>query len=256
MVFISPIIFSFLLFEKTKESFGKWLNSLIAYSIQPIFITLYMFIAISLMDGILTGSAVFELDGRAICSSRCISAVSASFEGEAAYQTCLKSSGENVKVFYPMKDSVRCILKFDDFGTAPGFEAIALSFPILINILSHNPAAIAVTLLKAALVMMVLSTFVGQIPGIAAALTGIGSGLDVNTGSAKGVLGKITGPMKSIQKRVNRMGNKGVKAGMKKLKKHRDKKTTNKRSSDIGANVTANTQNSDISEGDNPKSSA
>lgn len=244
MVFISPIIFSFLLFEKTKESFGKWLNSLVAYSIQPIFITIYLFIAISLMDGILTGSAVFHSDGRAICSSRCVYAESVSFKGQDQYDVCIKDGSSNNEIYYPLKDSVRCILKFDDFGTSPGFEAIALTFPILINILSNNPAAVAITLLKAALVMMILSSFVGQIPGIAAALTGTGSGLNIDTSSAKGVLSKITSSLKSVQKRANRMGKKGGKAAAKKLKQHRDKDVNNKSNSnsDSGADVTGNSQ--------------
>lgn len=244
MVFISPIIFSFLLFERTKESFGKWLNSLIAYSIQPIFITLYLFIAISLMDGILTGSAVFHNDGRAICSSRCVNNTGVSFKGQSQYDVCIKDSSTSKEIYYPLKDSVRCILKFDDFGTSPGFEAIALTFPILINILSNNPAAVAITLLKAALVMMILSSFVGQIPGIAAALTGTGSGLNIDTSSAKGVLSKITSSLKSVQKRANRMGKKGGKAAAKKLKQHRDKDVNNKgnSNSDSGADVTGNSQ--------------
>lgn len=244
MVFISPIIFSFLLFEKTKESFGKWLNSLVAYSIQPIFITIYLFIAISLMDGILTGSAVFYSDGRAICSSRCYDDDGVSFKGDDGYDACIQSESSKKEISYPLKDSVRCILKFDDFGTSPGFEAIALTFPILINILSNNPAAIAITLLKAALVMMILSSFVGQIPGIAAALTGTGSGLNIDTGSAKGVLSKITSSLKSVQKRANRMGKKGGKAAAKKLKQHRDKGVNNKSNSnsDSGADVTGNSQ--------------
>ncbi|MDA9573941.1 hypothetical protein N9R48_03360, partial [Rickettsiales bacterium] len=166
------------------------------------------------------------------------------FKGQSQYDECIKDTSPSKEIYYPLKDSVRCILKFDDFGTSPGFEAIALTFPILINILSNNPAAIAITLLKAALVMMILSSFVGQIPGIAAALTGTGSGLNIDTGSAKGVLSKITSSLKSVQKRANRMGKKGGKAAAKKLKQHRDKGVNNKSNSnsDSGADVTGNSQ--------------
>ncbi len=204
MVFVSPIIFSFLLFEKTKDIFGKWLNALIGYSLQPIFLLAYIYIAIFMMDNVLIGSAKFK-DGEIQCDNYCImqGAEEAVKESEDGYEQCKTASEEMRSLFTPKSDSVMCIINFDNFGTAPGFEAIALTIPVLVNIASGDFVVIAITMLKAALVMLLLSSFVGEIPGITNSITGTSS-IKFQSSSPMDIMKKASGAMRSVQKRVNR----------------------------------------------------
>ena len=206
MVFVSPIIFSFLLFDKTKDIFGKWLNVLIGYTLQPIFLLAYIYIAIFMMDNVLIGSAKFE-NGEIQCDNYCITRdqenpVYESIDRDS-YEICKTAPEDMRSLFTPKTDSVMCIVNFDNFGTAPGFEAIALTIPVLVNIASGDFVVIAITMLKAALVMLLLSSFVGEIPGITNSITGTSS-IKFQSSSPSDIMKKAAGAIRSVQKRANR----------------------------------------------------
>ena len=231
MVFISPIIFLFLLFEKTKDFFKKWFMALISFTLQPLFLSAYIFIVITTMDTMLLGSATFNKIGsdqsitkKINCDSYCIHLDNnggdggIAYEGgDSGYERCVSLKDDYAKIYKPMEDSVACIIGFDQFGKLPGLEIIGLPIPILTNLLSGDVTAKIILLLKAALMIFILNKFIGEIPGISAALTG--SKLDMLSLDGNSIFKKGAAAMVSIQKRASRGIKKHGKSAGKSLQK-------------------------------------
>lgn len=229
MVFVSPVIFLSLLFDKTKNIFTKWLTNLIGFALQPVILFAYIFIVVTMMDKVLIGSATFKTMSKnqnaaksLDCEEYCISSYDGSLvkKSENGYEDCIVDYFS--KKINPYTDSVACLVNFDDFGTMPGLEIIGLSIPILDNLLtgkgSVSVGAKIITLLNAALVMYLLNKFISEIPGIASALTGSSSlpGANIETSS---VLNKTAGILSAIQKRATRAAHKAGKSGADAAKK-------------------------------------
>lgn len=174
LVFVSPLIIPTVMFEKTSNIFKGWLKQLISFTLQPMILFAYVALFITVMDQTLIGSAVFTGQApykKISCSKNCY------FTDTGLIS--LKSNGEqsdctarNEKFIDPMNDSVACLINMDDFGSWPGLEWIGLTIPILENILSGDVKKKILTLLKGALVMMLLYGFMDEVSGIASQLIG------------------------------------------------------------------------------------
>lgn len=202
MVFVSPIAFLALLFDRTKSIFDQWLKELLGFCLQPIILFAYLAIFITIMDKALVGSATFNGVGpnkMMSCSSYCADRndVRVPYINNVAP----KCEEKGQHVVDPMDDSAACLLNFSDFGTFPGLEIIGISIKNAINLFSSNPKERILTILRAALVIYILYEFMDQIPLIAADMFG-GRGLPESKANALQMFKSIAGAMAAIQERA------------------------------------------------------
>lgn len=210
MVFISPIIIPCALFAKTNSIFKNWMTNLIAFCLQPMILFAYIAVFVTVMDKTLIGSATF------------VGGTSTPFKSISCSDVCKNSDGTIVpytgdvapacdepgqKMIDPESDSVACMININSFGKFPGLELIGVSIPILLDVLTNNPKAKVLTMLKAFLVMYLLYKFMDEIPGITKALIG-GAELPASKTDAMGLFKKVVGFVTEAQKRINRGINK------------------------------------------------
>ena len=221
MVFVSPIIFPTLLFEKTKGMFDKWLTNLISYCLQPMILFAYIAIFITVLDQTVIGDATFAGAGpfkTISCSKYCQNSFGeiVPFGPDGNPPACDKNNEEMIN---PLDNSVACLINAKDFGTFPGFELVGLTIPIMVNLFSENARERVLTILKGTLVMFLLYKFMDEIPGITGKLIGGGlsggtSGLGQNPVRNFMKVGKFLSnarkrAMGASKKIVSSLGNKG-----------------------------------------------
>ncbi len=213
MVFVSPLIFLMMLFDKTKDAFKKWFMALISFCLQPLFLAAYIFIVLTTMDKLLIGSATFDDFGKnknvktINCQATCqhLSVENGrklTKQDGDLYKQCLQYGDDYAIIKNPMEDSVACLVGFDQFGKVPGLEIIGLTIPIIVNLLSGDVGTKILHLLKAMLMIYLLNKFINEIPGISAALTG--SKLDMMSMDGNSIFKKGGGAFASMQKRAVR----------------------------------------------------
>jgi type IV secretory pathway VirB6-like protein len=207
MVFVSPLIFPTLLFEKTKGMFDKWLTNLISYCLQPMILFAYIAIFITVLDRTVIGDATFVGSGpfkTISCKKYCQNSLGAivPYDANGVAPACDRDGEE---IINPLDNSVACLINAKDFGTFPGFELIGLTIPIMVNLFSENARERVLTMLKGALVMFLLYKFMDEIPSITGKLIG-SSGL---SGGASGLGGnavrnfmKVGNFLRNAQKRA------------------------------------------------------
>jgi len=215
MVFVSPIVIPLALFEKTKGIFDGWLKELISFCLQPMILFAYIAIFLMVMDRTLIGSAEFNGPGpfKTInCEKKCVNVADGSI---VPYVDGVMPECDQIgqHIIDPLNDSAACLLDFNGFGSFPGFEIIGVTIPVLINIFESHTKERILTILKAALVMYLIYTFMDEIPGITSALIG---GTKLPAGKADGIAmwKKGVGAARGIQKRLARGALKGAKKGV------------------------------------------
>lgn len=201
MVFISPIIFPLMLFEKTKDIFDKWLQNLISFSLQPMILFAYIAIFVTVMDKAFIGSATFvgnppmkAMSCSVYCTDENGVRVDVDPDTGEAY-ACNKKGDVWVD---PMRDSLACIVGYNKFGKFPGLEIIGIGIPFLWDFLMSDTKEKIILILRCALIMYLLYRFMDEIPGITTDLIGgktLGSGTfdqdDIIGGAIKGGVGFI-----------------------------------------------------------------
>jgi type IV secretory pathway VirB6-like protein len=221
MVFVSPIMITMALFAKTNEMFKTWTKELIGYCLQPMILFAYIAFFITITDRVLIGSATFsgEAPSKAInCSKVCkdSNGVIKPYNSDNEVDDCSETGD---KLLNPMNDSVACLMSLDDFGKLPGLEMFGLTIPILMNVFTDNIKMKILTMLKGALVMVLLYKFMDEISGIATKLVG-GSQLPQSSASAISMMSSFGSFAAKAAARgkgaINRAGGKmGEKAGEK-----------------------------------------
>jgi len=202
-VFISPIIFPMLLFEKTKSIFDAWLKELLGFCIQPMFLFAYIGIAISVIDMTLVGSAGFTGSSPKTlnCNQYCVK-----FDGSLDSNVVNCTDPRDILV-NPLDDSVLCLINIDNksFSSYPGLEVIGVSLIALKNLFedpSKTPMRI-LTMLKAVLVVFLLYKFLDEIPGIAEQISG-GTQMQISKVDAFKMLNAINFAAQGFIKRARR----------------------------------------------------
>jgi len=237
MVYVSPITITCSLFAKTKPIFDKWLIQIIGFSLQPIILFAYMGFFITIFETLVSGSATFSGNAptkEIVCDKICVdkngnTAVMVKDDGIGGIQKDINQSnnaiGEKInnafsnnaltptkppicdldkgsKILDPMSDSVACMmnLKNESFGQIPALEPLGIGLPILKDFFSENGRQKILAMMKAILIIYILSEFMGQIPGIASNLMG-GNKLPGQDISAKDIASKAFGYMSAVQQR-------------------------------------------------------
>lgn len=203
LIFVSPIIIPCGLFEKTKGIFTNWLAELFSYCLQPMILFAYVAIFISVMDRTLIGSATFvgnPPNKTMSCDKVCydIDGKIVPYDGSQA-PPC-DENGQ--KLINPIDDSVACMLNFQGFGTWKAFQVIGIALPALENLLEENVKQRILTLLKGTLIMLLLYTFMDEIPGIISSL--VGGGLGGGKGDALDMFKKSVSMVKGVTNRITR----------------------------------------------------
>ena len=102
-----------------------------------------------------------------------------------------------------MKDSVACMmnLKNSNFGSVPVLEPLGVALPILKDFFSDEGRLKILAMMKAVLVLYILTMFIDSIPGISSDLMG-GNQMPTTSGMDPTKLTKrVAGILGSIQKR-------------------------------------------------------
>ena len=194
MVFISPLIIPLVLFEKTTNIFKGWLKQLISFTLQPMILFAYTAIFIMIMDKTLIGSATFVGSApfkKVSCEKNCYfkdsGAISVKYDFSPSDCT-----GQNEEFIDPMDNSVACLIDIDEFSKWPGLSWIGISIPIMDTLIKGDVKKRVLTLLKAALVMALLYSFMDEISGITSQLVG-GAALPTSKADPMAMFAKIAG---------------------------------------------------------------
>ena len=189
LIYLSPLIFPTLLFEKYKGIFNKWLDNFMSFCLQLIFVIIFAGFAIGNLDKLSIGSAKFINHDQ--------------YTGRMPLMVCDGAT-----------DSVMCIFKVDDSkGTEPLFGQKVAKFLGLgpevsvVTSITNDFSGTVMTLLKFCLIMFVLLKFLDKMPSVAADLTG-GKAL---TGGTLDVMDT----MKNVTDKTNTI-TRGAKFGLKK----------------------------------------
>jgi hypothetical protein len=173
LLYVSPIMITLVMFERTKGIFEKWWKQILGFTLQPMILFAYLGILVTLMDKVLIGDdVVFVGDGKK----------------EPKQISCNGDANET---------SLYCIFKINDIKTYNGFEALGIGLPMLANM---NQAKMQ-TIIKAAIIMTIFMKFLEQISGLAEKLVG-GSTLKSDWGKSAGEMaGKAYKGLRAVQKR-------------------------------------------------------
>lgn len=193
MIFVSPVIFPTLLFEKYKGVFTKWLDNLMSFCLQFVFVVIFVGFLIGNLDKFAIGSARWVGHDRTT--------------GRLPTLVCGDAS-----------DSIVCIFKVNtNKGTKPMLgEKIGKFLGIgpvvsLVQSISRDFAGTVMTLLKFCLIIYVLLEFLKKIPGVAAELTN-GTALDGGQLDVKEIMGKIKDTTETVTRGATGALKKGAKS--------------------------------------------
>ncbi len=228
LVYLSIIIIPLMLFKKTENLFKKWLSNLISLTLQPIILFAYIGIFVSVFDNVLLGSATFNGDPprRNInCKDRCITIDGTEKEQNTGtrlrnredrknFEAECDTSKEVGDIFLsPSTDSVACIVTNNDPNVKkwPGLQVIGVGLPMLGKAFTKDGRVILgkqmATMLKGALIIFILSSFIGSIPETAQALVG-GVQLKMSDITVKGAMARLAGGLKALAKRGGKVAQK------------------------------------------------
>jgi type IV secretory pathway VirB6-like protein len=143
LIYVSPIVITCLLFQKTKSIFDNWLKQMIGFILQPVILFAYMGIFIAIFESTIIGDVEFKGDGliepkQIICDSK------------------------------TSDSSIYCIFRVASFKTFSGLEPIGIAIPILTSMNKERLGSIV----KAALLMFIFSSFMDKISALASKLVG------------------------------------------------------------------------------------
>jgi len=198
LVYISPLTITCSLFERTKGIFENWYKQLLGFILQPMILFAYLGIFISTIDAILIGDATFN-------------PITEKFE----LPTINCNGVENTSPY--------CILNFPKFKNYTGLEFFDLALPMLVGMNNEKINAIV----KAAIIMFVMYSFMDKITFVAKKLVG---GQELSADKAPDIRSAIKKMARGVQKRAlnttKRAALKGgglaLKGGRKALGKEKD----------------------------------
>ncbi|MFT7087691.1 MAG: type IV secretory pathway VirB6-like protein [Rickettsiales bacterium] len=182
MIYISPITITASLFKKTESIFVNWRTHLISLILQPVILFAYLGILITIFDQVIVGSATFS--GSGIDSPKEI--------------VCSSVNAAN--------DSIYCIFGFDKMlKNVTALEPLGIT---LASLISMNKEKLA-TIMKAAFLLFILTSFLDKIPELATKILGGSSINSKSIGTAKMAASAYSGAS-AVQKRGSGMMSKNV----------------------------------------------
>lgn len=171
LLFVSPITITCCMFARTKGIFDAWWKQILGLTLQPMILSVYLGIFLTLFDHIMIGDVTFEGDGKTapkavVCT------------GEAA------------------DTSIYCIFRVADIKTFPGLEILGIGLPMLTDMNETKLKSI----INGAMLMFIFMKFMDQISSFASKLVG-GAQLDSNWGSATQMVSQSYSALRGLQKR-------------------------------------------------------
>jgi type IV secretory pathway VirB6-like protein len=186
LFYLSPIMVTMIMFSKTKGMFDKWWKNILSFALQPVILFAYLSILISIFDLVLMGDITFTGDGKNVPKQIVCSGEAANTSIYCIFNPPISGTDGAVKTYDKLK-------------------ILGIGLPILTSI---NQVKIS-ALIKAAILMFVMMSFLDKISDFAKALVGGDATLKSNTMSAGQMMSKAYGGLSDIQKR-----------GMGAIKKH------------------------------------
>lgn len=172
LVYISPITITCSLFERTKGIFENWYKQLLGYILQPMILFAYLGLFITVIDSVFIGEVAFE----AIPDTKYF---------ELPKPDCSKA--ENTSLF--------CIFNFAKFKNYTGLEFFDLAIPVLVGL---NPEKIN-TILKGAIIMFIMYSFMDKITFVARKLVG---GQELSADKTPDISSIAKKAIRAVQKRA------------------------------------------------------
>jgi type IV secretory pathway VirB6-like protein len=193
LIFLSPIIFPTLLFNKTKEIFDSWLTNLMGFALQPILLMIFVALYLAVFDKIALGDAKFKRD----------------FNNRNAILDCRDVNSQKIS------NSLVCL-----FHIAPDtpikdaggfFSAIGMNIKVIDidNFLTMNDKSILMSLIVFCVITYVFYHIMGKITSIASNLFG---GQELSGGDMKfdTVIQAIGGVTKNIDLAAKGLANAAI----------------------------------------------
>ena len=177
LMYVSPIVITAGMFEKSKEIFTKWRGQLIGFVLQPMILFCYLGVVITIFDKVVIGDVTFSGASANDPHGR-ISPKTINCTGEAA------------------NTSIYCIFRIADIKTFNGFEALGIGIPMITSMNSEKVN----TIIKASMLMFILMKLMDQISDFASKLVG-GAALKSDWGSMSKMMSKSYGTLRGIQTR-------------------------------------------------------
>ncbi|MBM3579458.1 MAG: hypothetical protein FJX34_01640, partial [Alphaproteobacteria bacterium] len=143
LLYLSVFIIPLSLFTKTKSVFDGWWKQILGLTLQPMILFAYLGVLIAIFDNIVIGSATFDGDGQS-----------------APKRINCTGAAET--------DSIYCIFNVADIRRLPGLEVLGIGLPVLGSMSIEKLQ----TIIKAALVMFIFSSFLDKMTKLATELVG------------------------------------------------------------------------------------
>lgn len=167
LLYVSPITITCAFFKRTEGIFSGWWKQLLGFTLQPMILFAYLGILVSMLDAVILGSATFTGSNVVV-------------NGQVVVDTLGRVAPKQISCNgLADEDSIYCIFRISDIKTFDGFEVLGLGIPLLA---SMNAAKLE-TIVRAAIIMFIFSSFMDKMTGFAAKLVG-GAELKSNWGAS------------------------------------------------------------------------
>lgn len=170
LLYISPIIIPCVLFKSQKKIFDNWLNNLIGYALQTMFLFAFIAISLSIMDKYMIGEGIFKGVGpqrELVCGYSCKSIEDGTITsyGDNYYRN---NCSDNEEIINLKAKSPLCFMKK---ATSTHFTVLN-SIGIFISIMGDLQLSDLIMFLRMAFLFFILNHILSTIPDIANNLSG------------------------------------------------------------------------------------
>ncbi len=186
--YVSPIMVTLVMFNKTKGMFEKWWKQILGFALQPMILFAYLGVMLTIFDNVVIGDATFRGDGKGVPK-----------------QIVCEGAAKDTSIYCIFNPPVLPGTPSTLVKTYDELKMLGIGLPVLAEI---NQTKIT-SLMKAAILLFILSQFLDQITGLAKELVG-GEALTSNSMSAAAMIGKAGDVARGIQKRGAGMLRKNV----------------------------------------------
>ena len=186
--YVSPIMVTLAMFARTKGIFDKWWKQILGFALQPMILFAYMGVFLTFFDNVIIGDATFIGDGRSVPK-----------------QIVCEGDAKNTSIYCIFNPPVTSGASRSLVQTYDALKMLGIGLPVIASLNQTKITA----LIKAGILLFILSEFMDKITSFAAKLVG-GSELKSNTMSASAMMSQAGGLARGAQKRGMGMLQKNV----------------------------------------------
>ncbi|MFC1659512.1 type IV secretion system protein [Pseudomonadota bacterium] len=208
MIYLSPVIIPLVLFEKTRGIFDSAVKNTLSFILQPVILYAYVGIFLTLLDGVVTGDAVYNgipPKKQINCSERC-ETIWGSILHDVPLGDCVL---DEMQIVDPKDNSLLCTFKtINDAAKSWGILApIGVLAPIADEEFRARAFDMFLLVVKAIFVVYIVSSFLKLVPKIASTITGGAQMKELDKGIKVGSM--MTGSY-AIMKMISRITKRSV----------------------------------------------